>query len=76
MLDPRIYRTGLVVVVLAVIVFAFSLEGQQGGLGMNTTLPPDAFNGLNAYHDMLSLARPNRTTNRNTGSHEMTQPVA
>ena len=57
MLDPRIYRTGLVVVVLAVIAFAFSLEGQQGGLGMNTTLPPDAFNGLNAYHDMLSLAR-------------------
>ena len=57
MLDPRIYRTGLVVVVLAVIAFAFSLEGQQGGLGMNTTLPPDAFNGVNAYHDMLSLAR-------------------
>src|SRR6516165_2123421 len=56
MLDPRIYRTGLVVVVLAVIVFAFSFEGQQAGLGMNTTLPPDAFNGLNAYHDMMSLA--------------------
>lgn len=56
MLDPRIYRTGLIVVVLAVIVFAFSLEGQQGGLALNTTLPPDAFNGQNAYHDMMGLA--------------------
>ena len=53
MLDPRIYRTGLIVVVLAVIVFAFSLQGQQSGL--STTLTPDAFNGLNAYRDMNSL---------------------
>jgi hypothetical protein len=53
MLDPRIYRTGLVVVVLAVIVFAFSLEGQQNGL--STTLAPDAFVGHNAYKDTTSL---------------------
>jgi hypothetical protein len=53
MLDPRIYRTGLVVVVLAVIVFAFSLEGQQSGL--STTLAPDAFNGHNALRDTDSL---------------------
>src|SRR5438105_4363095 len=56
MLDPRIYRTGLVVVVLAVIVFAFSLQGQQNGL--STTLTPDAFNGQNAYRDMNSLPHP------------------
>jgi hypothetical protein len=53
MLDPRIYRTGLVVVVLAVIVFAFSLEGQQSGL--STTLAPDAFNGQNAYNDTNAI---------------------
>jgi hypothetical protein len=55
MLDPRIYRTSLVVVLLAVIVFAFSFQGQQGGL--STTLAPNAFNGPNAYNDMASLAR-------------------
>src|SRR5881227_2441536 len=54
MLDPRIYRTGLVAVVLAVIVFAFSLQGQQGGV--SPTLAPDAFNGQNAYADMANLA--------------------
>ena len=32
MLDPRIYRTGLVVVALAVVVLAFSFMDQQGGL--------------------------------------------
>jgi hypothetical protein len=54
MLDPRIYRTGLVAVALAVIVFAFSLQGQQSGV--SATLAPDAFNGQNAYADMASLA--------------------
>jgi hypothetical protein len=53
MLDPRIYRTGLVVVVLAVIVFAFSLQGQQSGL--STTLAPVAFNGQNAYNDTNAI---------------------
>ncbi len=42
MLDPRIYRTGLMVVVLAVFVLAFSLEDQQGAL--STNLAPQAYN--------------------------------
>jgi hypothetical protein len=54
MLDPRIYRAGLVVVLLAVIVLAFSLQDQQGGLG--TTLAPDAFNGQNAVTTMNSIS--------------------
>jgi hypothetical protein len=60
MLDPRIYRTGLVAVALAVIVVAFSLYDQQGPLG--ATLAPDAFNGQNAYATMQNLAQgdPNR----------------
>jgi hypothetical protein len=64
MLDPRIYRTGLVVVVLAVIVFAFSLQGQPAGL--SSTLVPNAFNGPNAYADMTSLAAQHRS--RHAGS--------
>lgn len=55
MLDPRIYRTGLVAVALAVIVFAFSFQGQPGPL--NGSLPPGAFNGQAAYADAMNLAR-------------------
>ena len=60
MLDPRIYRTALIPVVLAVIVLAFSLSDQQGPLGTN--LAPDAYNGQNAYATMNTLASeyPNR----------------
>jgi hypothetical protein len=60
MLDPRIYRTGLVAVALAVIVLAFSLGDQQGPL--TTTLAPEAFNGGHAYATMTRLAKeyPNR----------------
>jgi hypothetical protein len=54
MLDPRIYRTGLLAVVVAFIVVAFSLAGQQGAL--EATLTPDAFDGSTAYNTMLSLA--------------------
>ncbi len=54
MLDPRIYRTGLVVVALAVLVLAFSLEDQPGGL--TSTLAPDAFNGQNVYASMARMA--------------------
>ena len=54
MLDPRIYRTGLIVVALAVIVLAFSLQGQPGPV--TTTLAPDAFNGQSAFASMTSLA--------------------
>jgi hypothetical protein len=55
MLDPRIYRTGMFVVVLAVIVLAFSFEDQQGPAG--TSLAPQAFNGQNAFSGMVSMAR-------------------
>ncbi len=54
-LDPRIYRTGLVAVALAVLVLAFSLDNQQGPL--STTLAPEAFNGGHAYATMNRLAR-------------------
>lgn len=55
MLDPRIYRTGLIVVAVAFIVVAFSLDSQAGPL--NATLTPDAFNGGTAYATMASLAK-------------------
>ena len=55
MLDPRIYRTGLIVVAVAVIVVAFSLGNQANPL--NATLVPDAFNGGTAYATMQSLAK-------------------
>jgi hypothetical protein len=55
MLDPRIYRMGLVPVVLAVIVLAFSLGDQPAPL--TTTLAPDAYNGPHAYTTMNSLAQ-------------------
>jgi hypothetical protein len=42
MLDPRIYRTGLIAVALAVVVLAFSLQNQPGA--GHATLTPDAFN--------------------------------
>ena len=54
MLDPRIYRMGIVPIVLAVIVLAFSLEDQQGALSTNVV--PDAFNGSHAYVAMQQLA--------------------
>jgi hypothetical protein len=54
MLDPRIYRTGLVVVALAVVVLAFSLQNQPGGL--SSSLAPDAFNGQNVSATMTSIA--------------------
>jgi hypothetical protein len=54
MLDPRIYRTGLVVVALAVVVLAFSLQNQPGAL--SSSLAPDAFNGQNVWATMTSIA--------------------
>jgi hypothetical protein len=63
MLDPRIYRTGLVAVALAVLVLGFSLANQQGALG--TTVPP-AFNGASAYSRLLALAQ--RYPDRSPGS--------
>lgn len=55
MLDPRIYRTGLVAVALAMIVLAFSLGDQQGPL--TTTLAPEAFNAGHAYTAMNRIAK-------------------
>jgi hypothetical protein len=54
MLDPRIYRTGLIVVALAVVVLAFSFKDQQGGL--SSSLAPQAFNGQNVYTAMKQMA--------------------
>ena len=55
MLDSRIYRKSLMVVLIAVIVLAFSLDNQATPL--TATLVPDAFNGGTAYATMQSLAK-------------------
>jgi hypothetical protein len=54
MFDLRMYRAGLVVVVLAALVLAFSLENQQGPL--SSTLAPVAFNGQNVQSTMKTMA--------------------
>ncbi|HLJ02854.1 MAG TPA: M28 family peptidase [Solirubrobacteraceae bacterium] len=64
MLDPRIYRTGLVAVAMAVIVFAFSLQDMPGGFG--TSLVPDAFSESHAAATMTQLA--SRWPDRRPGS--------
>jgi hypothetical protein len=55
MLDPRIYRMGLVPVLVAVVVFAFSLTGQPPAL--TSSLAPGAYSGAGAYATMVALAR-------------------
>src|ERR1700742_856849 len=55
MLDPRIYRTGLIIAALALVVLAFSLKDQQAAL--SPTLAPSAFNGQNVYGKIESLAK-------------------
>jgi hypothetical protein len=64
MLDPRIYRMGIVPVLLAVIILAFSIEDQSGALHSNVV--PDAFNGTHAYDTMKTLA--GRYPDRQAGS--------
>ena len=54
----------MVVAVMAVIVFGFSLEGQQGAL--STSLAPNAFNGPSAFSTLTALA--SRYPNRRPGS--------
>ena len=54
MLDPRIYRTGLIVTALALVVLAFSLRDQPGAL--SPTIAPDAFNGQNVFNNMSLIA--------------------
>jgi Peptidase family M28 len=75
MLDPRIYRTGLAAVLLAAIVFAFSLETQQSG--RSTNLAPDAFNGGSVFRTIKSLAGqyPQRRPGA-TGDNDLAQLVA
>lgn len=53
MLDPRIYRATLPVVLLALIVAAFSLENRPRPIG--TTLAPDAFDGPSAARTLAVL---------------------
>jgi hypothetical protein len=60
MLDPWIYRAGLVPVLLAVVVAAFSIQTPPRPL--TATLPPDSFSGARAYVELQQLVRafPNR----------------
>src|ERR1700727_414156 len=53
MLDPRIYRAGLVVTALGLIVLAFSLANPPAG--SRSTLAPGAFDGQSAYTSMRNL---------------------
>lgn len=75
MLDPRIYRMGLVPVVLAVIVLAFSLTDQPSPL--TTTLAPDAYSGSNAYANLTGLTHqfPRRPPG-STADRQLTTVVA
>ncbi len=54
MLDPRVYRTGLIVAALALVVLAFSLENPQGAL--SPSLAPTAFNAANVAATMRTIA--------------------
>src|SRR6516225_701321 len=60
MVDPRIYRAGAALLVIAVIVFAFSLQTQPGGATTNLAPAPDF---TSAAQTMRALARdyPHRT---------------
>jgi uncharacterized integral membrane protein len=55
MLDVRIYRTGLAVAALALVVLAFSLTNQQGP--RSASLAPEVFNGSNVFSTMTAIAR-------------------
>ncbi len=54
MLDPRIYRAGMIPVLLALVLVAFSLEDRPRPF--RTTLPPDAFQGTRAHAELARLA--------------------
>ena len=55
MLDGRIYRTGLIVAALALVVLGFSLRNQQAAL--SPTLSPAVFNGQNVAAEMTRIAK-------------------
>jgi hypothetical protein len=54
-LDPRIYRAGLLPALLALIVAAFSIEQPERPL--STTLAPDSFSGARAFETLRALER-------------------
>jgi hypothetical protein len=72
MLDPRIYRVGLIPVVLAFVVVAFSLGERPRPI--RTTSPPDAFSGVRAYTGLGDLTGLRRLVkdfpNRRPGSRD------
>lgn len=53
MLDPRVYRAGLLPALLALIVAAFSI--QQPPAPLTATLPPDSFSGARAFGTLQAL---------------------
>lgn len=64
MFDPRLYRTALIGVLLAVMAAAFSLQGRPGPI--TTTLAPDAFSPLEASRTLDDLTE--RFPDRRPGS--------
>jgi hypothetical protein len=64
MLDPRLYQGALLPILVAVIVFAFSLQDRPAPA--TTTLAPDAFVGQRAALDLRALAA--RFPDRRPGS--------
>ncbi|MEA2272440.1 MAG: hypothetical protein QOI98_1148 [Solirubrobacteraceae bacterium] len=72
MLDPRIYRVGLIPVVLAFVVVAFSLGERPRPI--RTTSPPDAFSGPRAFTGLGDLTGLRRLAkdfpNRRPGSRD------
>jgi hypothetical protein len=54
MLDPRIYRTGLMIAALALVVLGFSLRDQAPAL--TPSISPAAFNGQEAATSLSALA--------------------
>ncbi|HVE69007.1 MAG TPA: hypothetical protein VNB64_10545 [Solirubrobacteraceae bacterium] len=53
MLDPRVYRAGLLPALLALIVAAFSIQRPPAPL--TATLPPDSFSGARAFGTLQAL---------------------
>ncbi|MDX6698942.1 MAG: hypothetical protein QOE65_2339 [Solirubrobacteraceae bacterium] len=53
MLDPRVYRAGLLPALLALIVAAFSIQRPPAPL--TATLPPDSFSGARAFNTLQGL---------------------
>jgi hypothetical protein len=66
MLDGRIYRTGLIVAALALVVLGFSLRNQQAAL--SPTLSPAVFNGANVAAEMAKITK--NEPNRQPGSYD------